>query len=50
MVSNLVECAIDNIEVDMLMTAVFDDVTPEVILASSDWRIRTAQFRKPIGG
>ena len=32
MVSNLVECAIEDVEVDMPVTAVFDDVTPEVTL------------------
>ena len=32
MVSNLVDCPIDDVEMDMPVTAVFDDVTPEVTL------------------
>ncbi len=32
MISNMVECDLDALEVDMPVTAVFDDVTPEVTL------------------
>jgi uncharacterized OB-fold protein len=32
MIGNLIDCALDEVEIDMPVTAVFDDVTPEVTL------------------
>jgi hypothetical protein len=32
MIGNLIACALDEVEIDMPVTAVFDDVTPEVTL------------------